>query len=93
MANSGNSSSHPSSIVYCACIPFILGYFSGVGDFFSVLVLSHYGAADNNGSAPSPPTLLPLPHAISLALIKMHAVLCLTVKYASLPPPDECTTI
>lgn len=92
-ANSGSTSSRPSSIVYAACIPFIPGYFSGVGDLFSALVLGHYSAAaDTNGSASSPPTLPLLPHAVSLALTKTHAVLRLTVKYASSLPPDERTT-
>jgi pyridoxine kinase len=92
-ANSGSTSSRPSSIVYAACIPLIPGYFSGVGDLFSALVLGHYSAAtDNDGSASSPPTLPPLPRAVSLALTKTHAVLRLTAKYASSLPPDERTT-
>jgi len=91
-ATSGGTLSRPRSTVYAACIPFIPGYFSGVGDLFSALVLGHYSAADNDGSASSPPTLPPLPRAVSLALTKTHAVLRLTVKYASTLPPDERTT-
>ena len=94
-ANSGSTSSRPLSMVFATCIPLIPGYFSGVGDLFSALVLGHYSAAaDNDGSAspPPPPTLPPLPRAVSLALTKTHAVLRLTVKYASSLPPDERTT-
>jgi pyridoxine kinase len=92
-ANSGGTSSRPSSIVYAACIPLIPGYFSGVGDLFSALVLGHYSATANNDSNASyPSTLPPLPRAVSLALTKTQAVLRLTVKYASSLPPDERTT-
>jgi pyridoxine kinase len=92
-ANSDSTSNRPPSMVYAACIPLIPGYFSGVGDLFSALVLGHYSAAaDNDGGALYPPTLPPLPRAVSLALTKTHAVLRLTVKYASSLPPDERTT-
>jgi pyridoxine kinase len=92
-ANSGSTSSRPSSTIYAACIPFIPGYFSGVGDLFSALVLGHYSAtADNDGSVSSPSNLPPLPRAVSLALTKTHAILRLTVKYASSLPPHERTT-
>jgi pyridoxine kinase len=93
-ANSGSTTSRPSSAVYAACVPLIPGYFSGVGDLFSALVLGHYtsAAADNDGSVSSPFTLPPLPRAVSLALTKTHAVLCLTAMHASLLPPDERTT-
>jgi pyridoxine kinase len=91
-ANSGSTSSRPSSMVYGACIPFIPGYFSGVGDLFSALVLGHYNDAPDNDGCASSPTLPPLPRAVSLALTKTHAVLRLTVKYASSLPSDERTT-
>jgi pyridoxine kinase len=80
------------STVYAACIPFIPGYFSGVGDLFSALVLGHYTTAADGGSTSSPPSLPPLPRAVSLALTKTHAILRLTEKYASSLPPDERTT-
>jgi len=90
-ANS-STSNHLPSIVYAACIPLIPGYFSGVGDLFSALVIGHYSAvADNDGDTSFPPTLPPLPRAVSLALTKTQAVLRLTVKYASSLPPDERT--
>ncbi|KAH9995087.1 Ribokinase-like protein [Russula vinacea] len=78
--------SHRPSTVYAACVPLISGYFSGVGDLFSALVLGHYDAS----SPPAP--LPPLPRAVSLALTKTHAILRLTEKYASSLPPDERTT-
>ena len=91
-ANSGSTPSCSSSIVYAACVPLIPGYFSGVGDLFSALVLGHYSAAvDHYGSASSPPVLPLLPRAVSLALTKTQAVLRLTVKYASSLPPEERT--
>lgn len=92
--NSGSTSSCPLSMVYAACVPLIPGYFSGVGDLFSALVLGHYTSApaDNDGSASLPPSLPPLARAVSFALTKTHAVLCLTATHASSLPPDERTT-
>ena len=90
--NGSSTSSSSCSRVYAACIPLIPGYFSGVGDLFSALVLGHFGAAtDNDGNASSPPALPPLARAVSFALTKTQAVLRLTVKYASTLPPDERT--
>ncbi|TDL26651.1 Ribokinase-like protein [Rickenella mellea] len=40
------------SVVHAQCMPFISGYYSGVGDLFSALVLAHF--------SPSPPS--PSPH-------------------------------
>jgi pyridoxine kinase len=93
----------PLSTVYAGCIPLIPGYFSGVGDLFSALVLGHYRTdvlqhshlppSENgiNASLP-PPSLPPLPHAVSLALTKTHAILRLTQNHASSLPPEERTT-
>jgi pyridoxine kinase len=77
--------SGPPSAVYAACVPLFPGYFSGVGDLFSALVLGHYSPS------PSPNSLPPLVHAVSLALTKTHAMLRLTERYASSLPPDEHT--
>jgi pyridoxine kinase len=96
----GDKPSRRPSRVYATCIPFIPGYFSGVGDLFSALVLGHYDtAADgvttngvDGGSAPSTSALPPLPRAVSLALTKTHAILRLTEKHASSLPPEERTT-
>jgi pyridoxine kinase len=92
----GGTPSRRPSLVYAACIPFIPGYFSGVGDLFSALVLGHYTAADavaddDSGGIPSP-SLPPLPRAVSLALTKTYAILRLTEKHASSLPSEERTT-
>jgi pyridoxine kinase len=95
-----------SSTVYAGCIPLIPGYFSGVGDLFSALVLGHYHTDVPQHSNPPPPppledgisasaplsALPPLPYAVSLALTKTHAILSLTEKHASSLPPEERTT-
>jgi len=83
--NGDGTPSHRSSTVYAACIPLIPGYFSGVGDLFSALVLGHYTSNDG-------PSLPPLAPAVSLALTKTYATLRLTEKYASSLHPDERTT-
>lgn len=94
------------STVYAGCIPLIPGYFSGVGDLFSALVLGHYGTdvpqhprpppplplEDGLDASPPLPDVPPLPRAVSLALTKTHAILRLTEKHASSLPPDERTT-
>jgi pyridoxine kinase len=80
------------SAVYAACVPLIPGYYSGVGDLFSALVLGHY----SDSPSPSPLTpphssLPPLPHAVSLALTKTYAVLRLTEAHVSLLPAEDRT--
>ena len=100
-ANAGHTTTRLST-VYAGCIPLISGYFSGVGDLFSALVLGHYHRPplENGKSAslsPSSPeslssSLPPLARAVSLALTKTHAILRLTEKHASSLPPDERTT-
>ena len=81
-----SSHHHHRSTVYAACVPLIPGYFSGVGDLFSALVLGHY-------SPSSPAPLPPLPYAVSLALTKTHAILRLTESHvSSLPAEDRTAT-
>jgi len=93
------------STVYAGCIPLIPGYFSGVGDLFSALVLGHYhppplenGRSASPSPSPSPEflpsssSLPPLTRAVSLALTKTHAIVRLTEKHANSLPPDERTT-
>lgn len=77
--------SGPPSAVYTGCVPLVPGYFSGVGDLFSALVIGHYSPS------PSPNSPPPLAHAVSLALTKTHAILRLTERHASSLPPDEHT--
>jgi pyridoxine kinase len=90
-----NTSSRRRSVVYAACVPLIPGYFSGVGDLFSALVLGHYNTPLSPSPSPPPylpdPNLTPLPHAVSLALTKTHAILRLTEAHVSLLPAEDRT--
>ncbi|KAI0073060.1 Ribokinase-like protein [Panus rudis PR-1116 ss-1] len=85
------------STVHARAIPCIPGYFSGVGDLFSALVLAHYKPP----SSTFVPQLSPSPSespssnenalsiAASHALSKTHAILSLTHEYAMNLPEDE----
>ncbi|KAI0321034.1 Ribokinase-like protein [Amylostereum chailletii] len=80
-----HSSTSTLSTVYANTVPVIPGYFSGVGDLFSALVLAHYN--------PSTPPAARLAHAVSLALTKTHAILQRTYEYAcTLPEVDRQPT-
>jgi pyridoxine kinase len=79
--------SGPPSAVYAACVQLVPGYFSGVGDLFSALVLGHYSPSPSS----SPNSLPPLAHAVSLALTKTQAILRLTERHATSLPPGEHT--
>lgn len=79
--------SGPPSTIYAACVPLVAGYFSGVGDLFSALVLGHYSLSLSS----SADSLPPLAHAVSLALTKTHAILRLTERHATSLPPGEHT--
>ena len=57
-------------------LPTIRGYFSGVGDLFSAMVLAHY---DNPESQSDLPTF---PHAVSKALLTVQQILLRTHLYA-----------
>lgn len=75
------------SLVYARYVPLIPGYFSGVGDIFSALVIAHYEPSTSSapGSAIS--------WAVSQALAKTHAILCLTQEHAAqLPEEDRLPT-
>ncbi|KAL0954043.1 hypothetical protein HGRIS_005196 [Hohenbuehelia grisea] len=85
-ATPGNNSAEQVSAVYAQCVPAIPGYFSGVGDLFSALVLGHY--------YPSTPTTssseqLPLAYAASHALTTTHEVLRRSHESALLLPEEE----
>ncbi len=58
---------------YAFALPTIRGYFSGVGDLFSALVLGHYQRPEN-----SPTDLPPLPFAVSRALLTVQQILLRT---------------
>ncbi|KIK93151.1 hypothetical protein PAXRUDRAFT_531058 [Paxillus rubicundulus Ve08.2h10] len=85
----------PLSTVYASCVPLIPGYFSGVGDLFSALLLGHFKLTQSVVSCPSSPPSAPplspdlssqsfLAHATSHALSKTHDILTLTHESASL---------
>lgn len=65
--------------VFAHSVPLIPGYFSGVGDLFSALLLGHYDPSDAT----------PLATATSQALTKTHAMLLLTHQYTQSLPPEQ----
>ncbi|EIN06237.1 Ribokinase-like protein [Punctularia strigosozonata HHB-11173 SS5] len=81
-----SNSAHP-SVVHAHCVPLIPGYFSGVGDLFSALVLAHF-TSPTSASTASPATT-PLSRAVALALAKTHAVLSRTQDHFLSLPEDE----
>jgi pyridoxine kinase len=97
----GSKSIEYSSIVHAACVPLIPGYFSGVGDLFSALVLSHFHpgtsvplnsiSKSQSTQPPSKPTHIQttLSYAASLALTKTHAILSKTHEYSLSLPEEE----
>ncbi|KIJ65478.1 hypothetical protein HYDPIDRAFT_110564 [Hydnomerulius pinastri MD-312] len=86
------------STVHARCVPLIPGYFSGVGDLFSALLLGHYNPPPHVASPPPSRPLYstsinpqkpnqthatPLAHATSHALALTHSILTLTHLSAS----------
>jgi len=57
-------------------LPTIRGYFSGVGDLFSAMVLAHFDNPDSKSDLPA------LPHAVSKALLTVQQVLLRTHLYS-----------
>ncbi len=72
--------------VYTSCFPCLPGYFSGVGDLFSALVLAHF-----DDTRPTAPGETALSRAVSQAVSKTHAMLVLTHEAAAALPEDERT--
>jgi pyridoxine kinase len=71
------------SVVHACAVPLIPGYFSGVGDLFSALVLAHF---DPDGKSP-------LPDAVGKALSETHEIIQLTHAYSqTLDEADRTTT-
>ncbi|KXN91122.1 Putative pyridoxal kinase C6F6.11c [Leucoagaricus sp. SymC.cos] len=84
----GNSaSSRYPSTVHAACVPLIPGYFSGVGDLFSALLLAHFHPLNSISQSSAPSTLTatqrsqsPLPPAeLSLSLTPLSYAVSLAV--------------
>jgi len=76
-----------SSTVHAQIVPLIPGYFSGVGDLFSALLLAHFHPTPS--PPPSPISTTPLSHASSLALSKTHRLLLLTHSNTLSLPEEE----
>jgi pyridoxine kinase len=73
------------SAVYAQTVPLLPGYFSGVGDLFSALLLAHFEPGDVSPGAPG----TAVSRAASQALTKTHAILRLTHAHAERLPEDE----
>lgn len=81
--SSSRSAPGNNPVVHACTVPLIPGYFSGVGDLFSALVLAHF---DPDGESP-------LPDAVGKALSKTHSIVQLTHAHAqSLGKADRTTT-
>jgi len=75
----------PISTVHAQCVPLIPGYFSGVGDLFSALLLAHFHPEET----PQNIEATPLSEAVSQALTKTHAMLQITHGHAMTLPEEE----
>ncbi|KAF8515963.1 Ribokinase-like protein [Gautieria morchelliformis] len=74
------------SVVHSLYIPRIPGYFSGVGDLFSALVLAHF----HNTSSVNDPSQTPLSSAVAKSCQTTHALLRRTQRHSmSLPAEDR----
>lgn len=72
-------------VVHAAAVPQLAGYYSGVGDLFSAMVLAHFEPS----SSAEEPSSTPLSRAVSTALRITHAILRRTALYASRQPNAE----
>jgi len=81
----GHIPSVKTSTVHAQCVPLIPGYFSGVGDLFSALLLAHF----HPDLKPSTINATPLSEAASQALTKTYALLHMTQARASALPEEE----
>lgn len=78
------------SVVHTQFVPLFPGYFSGVGDLFSAMLLGHYQSEESIlPSEGNVPQQTPLSYATSMALTKTHAVLESTYNYTLNLPEDE----
>ena len=97
VSSAQDGSSQAPSAVYARYIPCIPGYFSGVGDLFSALVLAHYEPPTSKSSSSSEfESGTAISWAVAQALVKTHGILSLTQEHASrlaererLPTDDE----
>jgi pyridoxine kinase len=75
------------SIVHAQFVPLLPGYFSGVGDLFSALLLGHFQSEELPEDSGPSQTLLS--YATSMALTKTHGVLKSTYQYTLTLPEEE----
>ena len=80
-----SSKTRDNPVVHAAVVPQLAGYYSGVGDLFSAMVLAHFEPS----SSTDPPFSTSLSRAASAALRITHAILRRTVLYASRQPNAE----
>jgi pyridoxine kinase len=80
-------------VVHAQCVPLIPGYFSGVGDLFSALLLGHFHPETDTSTNALSSSQTPVSEAATQALTKTHAVLRLTFRHSESLPEDErqCT--
>ncbi|KAK7685751.1 hypothetical protein QCA50_011097 [Cerrena zonata] len=84
ISSSAENPNSRSSTIHACAVPTIPGYFSGVGDLFSALVLAHYEAITDSDIKHSPVSA-----AASQALTKTHGILSLTHEHARSLPEEE----
>lgn len=82
------------SVIHAGRVPFIRGYFVGVGDLFSAFVIAHYKPSSPFLSTNAQPLdsasgETALSCAVSAALTKTHGILKVTDEYAKTLPENE----
>lgn len=82
---SDSSSGAAPSLVHAQCVSTIPGYFSGVGDLFSALLLAHF----HPHTKPKAPSATALSEAASQALAKTHTLLQVTHEQSMRLPAEE----
>lgn len=83
------TSSREGNLVHAQCFPCLPGYFSGVGDLFSALVIGHFPNTHSQAQETATTGETPLSRAVSHALSKTHAMLVLTHEAAMTLPEEE----
>ncbi|KAI0701478.1 Ribokinase-like protein [Cytidiella melzeri] len=85
----GRTAGNALSTVHARYIPCLSGYFSGVGDLFSALVLAHYEPPKIAPLSPWDGSTTVIAYAVSQALSKTHAILKMTHEFAARLPEAE----
>ncbi|KAG8901798.1 putative pyridoxal kinase [Tulasnella sp. 403] len=79
----------PYSRVHAITVPRISGYFSGVGDLFSAMILGHYDGSSSLSALSDDQGQTPISRAMTRAVNTTHAILLETQKYYRSLPQDE----